>query len=96
VAGGRLAGGAQRGAAFPGWYSAAVRYRFPGSPFASGLLTQVARLLEDKHWVGANALIYVETGATGGLPPLPDTWQVTKTKQAGAVGIICDEGDSSA
>ena len=59
---------------------------FLDPPFASGLLTQVARLLEDKHWVGANALIYVETDATGGLPPLPDTWELTKTKQAGAVG----------
>ena|SRR5882757_4522381 len=70
---------------------------FLDPPFASGLLTQVARLLEDKHWVGANALIYVETGATGGLPPLPDTWQVTKTKQAGAVGYhLLTRGDSSA
>jgi 16S rRNA (guanine966-N2)-methyltransferase len=59
---------------------------FLDPPFASGLLTQCARLLEDKHWLAANALIYVETDASSGLPPLPDTWESTRSKQAGAVG----------
>jgi len=59
---------------------------FLDPPFASGLLPRVAALLEEKHWLSANALIYVETDATSGLPELPATWQTTKTKQAGAVG----------
>ena len=59
---------------------------FLDPPFASGLLPRIASLLEDLHWLSANALIYVETDATRGLPELPATWQITKTKQAGAVG----------
>ena len=59
---------------------------FLDPPFASGLLPRVAALLEDQHWLSANALIYVETDATAGLPELPAMWQITKTKQAGAVG----------
>jgi 16S rRNA (guanine966-N2)-methyltransferase len=59
---------------------------FLDPPFASGVLPQVAARLEDEHWLSAHALIYVETGADAGLPELPPPWQVTKTKQAGAVG----------
>jgi len=59
---------------------------FLDPPFASGLLPRIATLLEEKHWLSANALIYVETDATSGLPELPAPWQTTKTKQAGAVG----------
>ena len=59
---------------------------FLDPPFASGLLPRIATLLEDQHWLGANALVYVETDATTGLPELPSTWQITKTRQAGAVG----------
>jgi 16S rRNA (guanine966-N2)-methyltransferase len=59
---------------------------FLDPPFASGLLPPVCRLLEDGHWLSANALIYVETDAHAGMPPLPPTWVATRTKQAGAVG----------
>jgi len=59
---------------------------FLDPPFASGLLPQIAALLEDAHWLSATALIYVETDAVSGLPALPASWQVMRTKQAGAVG----------
>ena len=59
---------------------------FLDPPFASGLLEPACRWLEEQHWLGANALIYVETDARGGLPTLPETWEVTKAKRAGAVG----------
>ena len=59
---------------------------FLDPPFASTLLVDSSRLLEERHWLSANALIYVETDAHAGLPPLPPTWKVTKAKQAGAVG----------
>jgi 16S rRNA (guanine966-N2)-methyltransferase len=59
---------------------------FLDPPFASPLLAESCRLLEERHWLGAHALIYVETDVRTGLPPLPQTWTVTKAKQAGAVG----------
>jgi 16S rRNA (guanine966-N2)-methyltransferase len=59
---------------------------FLDPPFASSVLADSCRLLEERHWLGARALIYVETDARAGLPPLPQTWTVTKAKQAGAVG----------
>jgi 16S rRNA (guanine966-N2)-methyltransferase len=59
---------------------------FLDPPFAAGLLPQIARLLEENRWLSANALIYVETDASSGLPALPETWTVSRTKQAGAVG----------
>jgi 16S rRNA (guanine966-N2)-methyltransferase len=68
---------------------------FLDPPFESGLLPQVARALEDKHWLSVGALIYVETDASSGLPPLPETWKVTRTKQAGAVGYhLLTRGES--
>jgi 16S rRNA (guanine966-N2)-methyltransferase len=59
---------------------------FLDPPFASALAAQSCRLLEERHWLSAHALIYVETDASTGLPALPPTWAVTKAKQAGAVG----------
>jgi 16S rRNA (guanine966-N2)-methyltransferase len=59
---------------------------FLDPPFASTLLGDSCRLLEERHWLSAGALVYVETDAHTGLPPLPQTWQVSKTRQAGAVG----------
>jgi 16S rRNA (guanine966-N2)-methyltransferase len=59
---------------------------FLDPPFASGLLEPACRRLEEQHWLSANALIYVETDAEAGLPPLPATWELTKAKRAGAVG----------
>jgi 16S rRNA (guanine966-N2)-methyltransferase len=59
---------------------------FLDPPFASPLLAGSCRLLEERHWLSAHALVYVETDAHTSLPPLPQTWTVTKAKQAGAVG----------
>jgi len=70
---------------------------FLDPPFAAGLLPQVATLLEERHWLGANALIYVETDASSGLPELPGTWALTRTKQAGAVGYhLLTRGEAGA
>jgi len=70
---------------------------FLDPPFAAGLLPQVGQLLEDQHWLGPKALVYVETAADDGLPALPATWQVTKTKQAGAVGYhLLTRGEAGA
>jgi 16S rRNA (guanine966-N2)-methyltransferase len=59
---------------------------FLDPPFASGLLPQVAGLLEAQHWLAPQALIYVEADASHALPEWPAPWQITKSKQAGAVG----------
>ena len=59
---------------------------FLDPPFTSGLLADSCRLLEERQWLTAQALIYVETDARAGLPALPAPWTVTRTKQAGAVG----------
>jgi 16S rRNA (guanine966-N2)-methyltransferase len=70
---------------------------FLDPPFASDLLTRAGQLLEEQRWLSANALIYVETDAAAGLPPLPATWVVTRTKRAGAVGYhLLTRGDSGA
>ena len=70
---------------------------FLDPPFDSGLLPRVATLLEEKHWLSANALIYVETDARGGLPALPGTWASTRAKQAGAVGYhLLTRGEAGA
>jgi len=69
---------------------------FLDPPFASDLLEQTTRLLEERHWLAAHALIYVETDAHAGPPALPAQWAVTKAKQAGAVGyylITRERGD---
>jgi 16S rRNA (guanine966-N2)-methyltransferase len=59
---------------------------FLDPPFASDLLVQASRLLEERSWLTAEALIYVESDAHAGLPALPEAWTVTRAKQAGAVG----------
>jgi 16S rRNA (guanine966-N2)-methyltransferase len=59
---------------------------FLDPPFATGLLTQTASLLEQHGWLAPAALIYVEAPARDALPPLPATWQLAKAKRAGEVG----------
>jgi 16S rRNA (guanine966-N2)-methyltransferase len=59
---------------------------FLDPPFASDLLAQTSRLLEERSWLAGRALIYVETDAHCELPALPSSWKITKAKQAGAVG----------
>lgn len=59
---------------------------FLDPPFASDLLVDSARALDERHWLSGNAQIYVESDARAGLPLLPQNWRLTKTKEAGAVG----------
>jgi 16S rRNA (guanine966-N2)-methyltransferase len=59
---------------------------FLDPPFASGVLGDAARLLEERSWLAPGALIYVETDAQGTLAALPESWKSAKAKQAGAVG----------
>ncbi len=59
---------------------------FLDPPFASELLSRAATLLEERRWLKAGALIYVECAAREGLPRLPPDWLLLKAKQAGEVG----------
>jgi 16S rRNA (guanine966-N2)-methyltransferase len=59
---------------------------FLDPPFGSQLLGAAAALLEERHWLKAGALIYVECAARDGLPQLAASWQPLKAKQAGEVG----------
>jgi 16S rRNA (guanine966-N2)-methyltransferase len=59
---------------------------FLDPPYAAGLLSAAARLLEDREWLAPGALIYVESAARLALPALPASWHLTKTKRAGEVG----------
>jgi 16S rRNA (guanine966-N2)-methyltransferase len=59
---------------------------FLDPPYAAGLLSAAARLLEEREWLAPGALIYVESAARLALPALPASWQLTKTKRAGEVG----------
>jgi 16S rRNA (guanine966-N2)-methyltransferase len=59
---------------------------FLDPPFAAGLLSKAAELVEDHGWLAPGALIYVESAAREPLPPLPASWQLLKGKQAGEVG----------
>ena len=59
---------------------------FVDPPFASDLLGLAAALLEERHWLGAGARIYVECAARDGLPSLLPAWRLLKAKRAGEVG----------
>jgi 16S rRNA (guanine966-N2)-methyltransferase len=59
---------------------------FLDPPFAAGLLSKAAELLEGRGWLAPDALIYVESSAREPVPPLPASWQQLKAKQAGEVG----------
>jgi 16S rRNA (guanine966-N2)-methyltransferase len=59
---------------------------FLDPPFASGLLTGTASLLEKHGWLAPEALIFVEASARDALPALPPHWQLARAKRAGEVG----------
>lgn len=68
---------------------------FLDPPYAAGLLSAAARLLEDRDWLAPGALIYVESAARLPLPELPASWVLAKTKRAGEVGYHLFEKGAS-
>jgi 16S rRNA (guanine966-N2)-methyltransferase len=59
---------------------------FLDPPFAADMLSTAGGLLEEGGWLAPGALVYVESDAHNPLPALPQSWQLLKAKQAGAVG----------
>jgi 16S rRNA (guanine966-N2)-methyltransferase len=58
---------------------------FLDPPYASNLLPEVCSMLT-QGWLAPNALVYLETPAEAGLPPLPMSWSMHRSKRAGQVG----------
>ncbi len=59
---------------------------FVDPPYATDLLVQTCRLLEQQSWLNDNAYIYLELSSQQTLPELPTNWQILKGKKAGEVG----------
>jgi 16S rRNA (guanine966-N2)-methyltransferase len=65
--------------------AAAFDIVFIDPPYASGLLGPCIELLNTRGWLKPDASIYLE--APHGIePPLPETWQLVRSKTAGQVG----------
>lgn len=58
---------------------------FLDPPFDAHLLAIICARLEN-NWLRPGALIYLECAAADGIPELPATWQLIKSKIAGQVG----------
>lgn len=58
---------------------------FLDPPYASNALADVCRRLAG-GWVAPGGHVYLEAPADTGLPTLPATWSVHRTKRAGQVG----------
>jgi len=59
---------------------------FLDPPFASELLSEAARMLEERHWLDSGALIYVECAARAGLPTAAGVVAAAQGEAGGEVG----------
>lgn len=59
---------------------------FLDPPFRSDLIARCAELVEAHGWIKPGGLIYVEAPSELETLPLPATWQLIRSKQAGRVG----------
>jgi len=58
---------------------------FLDPPFASDVLEDLCRLLDERRWLAGSARIYLEQDRDRPLPALPDRWTVDREKTAGRV-----------
>lgn len=58
---------------------------FADPPFRQGMIEPMLTLLESKHWLSDNALIYIESEAELTKLDAPENWEEIKQKQAGQV-----------
>jgi len=56
---------------------------FVDPPFASTLLPEACRLLEQNGWLGPAALVYLEQDAHQPWPPMPPNWTILREGAAG-------------
>jgi len=59
---------------------------FLDPPFRSDLIARCADLIEARGWIKPGGLVYVEAPSAIGSPPLPATWTLIRSKEAGQVG----------
>jgi 16S rRNA (guanine966-N2)-methyltransferase len=59
---------------------------FLDPPFGRDLLGPCCRSLEAGGWLAAGARIYLEAERALRAPPLPESWSLIRSKQAGQVG----------
>lgn len=58
---------------------------FLDPPFGKGLIKHCIELLEEKHWLAKDALIYLEMEHHLQTPTLPKNWEYTHERTAGQV-----------
>ncbi len=59
---------------------------FLDPPFGQGAMAEYIPLIDAGHWVKPGGLVYIECERSLGAPPVPDHWQLLKSKTAGEVG----------
>lgn len=59
---------------------------FLDPPFRSNLIARCAELVEARGWIKSGGLIYIESPSRMEPLPLPATWELIRSKQAGQVG----------
>jgi 16S rRNA (guanine966-N2)-methyltransferase len=59
---------------------------FLDPPFAADVLPSVCQRLEQEGWLAPEALIYIESASTCGVPLVPANWSLIKSKTTGQVG----------
>lgn len=66
---------------------------FLDPPFHKGLINKCSAWLENQDLLASNALIYIETEAELAPPPIPNNWQIIKSKSAGQVRYYLAQRD---
>lgn len=59
---------------------------FADPPFGSEQLPDLCRLLSAGGWLASDARVYLEAERDIGVPSVPDTWVLLRSKTAGEVG----------
>jgi len=59
---------------------------FLDPPYQADLLPECIEQLEQGGWLNSHAWIYLESSSKSGLPPLPPSWVLFRSKTAGEVG----------
>jgi len=61
---------------------------FLDPPFATDLLEDLCRLLDEGGWLAGGARVYLEQDRNRSLPGLPAGWKINKNKTAGRVRYV--------
>lgn len=60
---------------------------FIDPPFGTDIINDCCRLLEQRNWLKAGAMIYLEQDKSKPVPSLPDNWIIHRQAQAGQVAF---------